>query len=110
MLSDREVAEIRDELRTCRNPVFFFDDDPDGFASFLLLYRFVQEGRGFIVKTRPSITADVFSRKVADYGADKVFILDVALVDQEFLDAVRVPVIWIDHHTPVERDRVKYFN
>jgi single-stranded DNA-specific DHH superfamily exonuclease len=109
MLSKEEIATIRDELTNCKNPLFFFDDDPDGFSSFLLLYRFVQEGKGFIVKTRPAIT-ESFARKVEDYGADKVFILDIASVDQEFLDQVKVPVIWIDHHAPQERDKVKYFN
>ncbi|MBW3018670.1 DHH family phosphoesterase [Candidatus Woesearchaeota archaeon] len=109
MLSKKEIASIREELLNCQTPIFFFDDDPDGLASFLLLYRFVQEGKGFIVKTKPSIT-ESFVQKVENYGADKVFILDIASVDQEFLDNVKVPVIWIDHHEPLQRDKVKYFN
>ena len=41
---------------------------------------------------------------------DKIFILDIPIVEQEFLDKVNVPVIWIDHHGPYERDKVRYFN
>ncbi|HLF54565.1 MAG TPA: DHH family phosphoesterase [Candidatus Nanoarchaeia archaeon] len=110
MLTDKEVAIVKEELLNCQRPLFLFHDDPDGLASFLLCYRFVKEGKGLPVKAYPRITVDLFARKVEEFGADKVFVLDVAMVDQEFIDAVKVPVIWIDHHTLLERDRVKYFN
>ena len=109
MLTPTEVKKIKDELKTCTRPLFFFHDDPDGLASFVLCYRFVQEGRGLPVKAYPRITIE-FARKVEEYGADKVFVLDVAMVDQEFIDAVKVPIIWIDHHTLLERENVLYFN
>lgn len=109
MLIEREIKEICDELENCKRPVFFFHDDPDGLASFLLLYRHVKEGRGIVVKAYPKLTT-LFAEKAISYEADKIFILDIANVDQEFIDMVRVPVIWIDHHTPVERDKAKYFN
>ena len=86
-----------------------FHDDPDGLASFLLFYRDIREGIGKTIKAFPQIT-EQYARKVEDYGADKVFILDIALVDQEFLDVVKVPVIWIDHHPPQDRQRVQYYN
>jgi len=109
MLSDKEIKQIREELESCKRPVFFFHDDQDGLASFLLLYRYVKEGRGIVLKAFPELKAQL-AKKAIDYGADKVFILDIALVEQEFIDEVKVPVIWIDHHTPVARDRVKYYN
>jgi single-stranded DNA-specific DHH superfamily exonuclease len=61
------------------------------------------------VKTAPKLST-VFLNKVEEYAPDKIFILDVALVEQEFLDAVKVPVIWIDHHGPFKAENVKYFN
>jgi single-stranded DNA-specific DHH superfamily exonuclease len=109
MLSPKEVLQLKDALESCKHPIFFFHDDPDGLASFLLFYRKVKEGKGYCVKAFPHITAD-FARKVEEYDADAVFILDIAMVDQEFIDAVKVPVYWIDHHAPLQRERVKYFN
>ena len=109
MLSEKEIATLKDALLTSQRPFFFFHDDPDGLASFLLFYRFIREGRGSVVKAYPQITQG-FVKKVEDYGPDKMFILDIAMVDQEFIDAIKVPIFWVDHHTPQERDNIKYFN
>lgn len=109
MLSDKQLKQIKDELTHCKRPIFFFHDDPDGLCSFLLLYRQIHEGKGVVIKTKPNI-GEMFSRKVEEYGADKVFVLDVAMVEQGFIDAVKIPVVWIDHHDPLERQNVKYFN
>ncbi len=109
MLSQKEITQLKDALEHCKRPIYFFHDDPDGLASFLLFYRKVKEGKGYCVKAFPHITAD-FARKAEEYGADAVFVLDIAMMDQEFIDAVKVPVYWIDHHAPVQRENVKYFN
>jgi len=61
------------------------------------------------VKAHPHITTE-FLRKVEEVAPDKVFVLDVALVDQEFIDGCPVPVVWVDHHDIVQRERVAYFN
>jgi single-stranded DNA-specific DHH superfamily exonuclease len=108
-LTQTQIKQIRDELVTCKNPLFLFHDDPDGLCSFLLLYKYIREGHGIVVKSVPRID-DKFIRKVEEYQPDKVFILDIAIVDQYFLDNVKVPVIWIDHHEPLDRNKVKYFN
>ena len=109
MLTNKQYQQIKDELDNCQNPLFFFDDDPDGLCAFLLLYRYAKEGHGFVVKTHPKL--DIRSLpKIEQFDADKVFILDVALVDQDFLDGCKVPAIWIDHHRPVERNKVRHFN
>jgi len=109
MLTEKSYEQIREELKNCTKPIFFFHDDPDGLASFLLLYRYIREGKGVVVKTYPRID-NKFVKKIEEYSADKVFILDIAIVEQEFVDKVKVPVIWIDHHTPLELNNVKYFN
>ncbi len=109
MLSEKEVAQVKDTLLHTKHPFYFFHDDPDGLASFLLFYRTIKEGKGFCVKAFPHITTD-FIRHVEAFDADVVFVLDIAMVDQEFIDGVHKPVYWIDHHTPLQRERVKYFN
>lgn len=109
MLSDKETKQIKEELDNCKNPLFFFHDDPDGLCSFLLLYRHIKEGHGIVFKSKPGLGVN-FLRKVNEYMPDKVFILDIPIVDQEFIDGAKVPVIWIDHHEPLERNNVKYFN
>ncbi|MBI2652270.1 DHH family phosphoesterase [Candidatus Woesearchaeota archaeon] len=108
-LSKIQIQQLRDHLDNCKNPLFFFDDDQDGLCSFLQLYRYKKEGNGIIVKTTPKL-GTVFINKVKEYRPDKIFILDIAVVEQDFLDEVKVPVIWIDHHGPFERNNVKYFN
>lgn len=109
MLTEKHYQQIKEELDNCKNPLFFFDDDPDGLCSFLLLYRYLKEGHGFVVKTHPKL--DVRSApKIEQYDADKVFVLDVAVLDQEFIDACKVPLIWIDHHGPSDVTGIKYFN
>ena len=108
-LSKNQITQLRDHLDNCKNPLFFFDDDQDGLCSFLQLYRYKKEGKGIIVKTTPKL-GSIFVNKVNEYQPDKIFILDIAVVEQDFLDEMKVPVIWIDHHGPFERDNVKYFN
>src|SRR3989344_3878922 len=108
-LSKTQIAQIRDNLDNCKKPLFFFDDDQDGLCSFLQLYRYKKEGKGIIVKTTPKL-GTIFVNKVQEFQPDKIFILDLAVVDQDFLDEMKVPVIWIDHHGPFNRDNVKYFN
>lgn len=108
-LTKKQISEIRKELDSSFNPLFFFDDDPDGLASFLLLYRHVKEGHGIVVKATPDLRED-FVRKVVEYMPDKVFILDKPDVSQGFIDQVSQKIIWIDHHYPVKRHGVKYYN
>jgi single-stranded DNA-specific DHH superfamily exonuclease len=109
MLTDKQYQQIKDELDNCQNPIFFFDDDPDGLSSFLLFYRYKKEGHGFVAKTHPKLDARS-APKIEEYNADKAFVLDVAKLEQDFIDASKVPVIWIDHHGPFERNNVRYFN
>ncbi len=109
MLTEKQFEKIREELKNSQKPLFFFHDDPDGLSSFLLLYRYIGEGKGVVVKTYPRID-NKFIRIVEEYNPDKIFILDIALVEQEFVDKVKRPIIWIDHHNPLNLDNVKYFN
>jgi oligoribonuclease NrnB/cAMP/cGMP phosphodiesterase (DHH superfamily) len=109
MLTEKEVIRLREELESSQHPLFFFHDDPDGLASYLMCQRFTPDGRGIVVKAQPHITT-MFLSKVQEICPDKVFVLDIALVDQEFIDGCPVPVVWVDHHDPQDRDKVAYFN
>lgn len=109
MLTEKDYERIRKELDDCSKPMFFFDDDPDGLCSFLLLYRYKKEGNGVCVKSVPKLDMK-FANKVKEFEPDKVFVLDVAEILDEFLENVNVPIVWIDHHQPAEISKVRYFN
>ena len=108
-LKTKEYEELREELDNCQNPLYLFHDDPDGLCSFLLFYKYKREGNGVIVKSTPRIDLK-YLRKVEEYKPDKIFVLDIADISQDFIDAVNIPIIWFDHHGPYERRNVKYFN
>lgn len=109
MLTEKQLQQIRDELDSCKNPFFFFHDDPDGLASYLLLRRYAGEGNGIPVKSTPKVD-EKFLNKIEEYTPDKIFITDIAMVDEKFVEKVHVPIIWIDHHEPMDVKGVNYFN
>jgi single-stranded DNA-specific DHH superfamily exonuclease len=109
MLTEKEIKELREELATAKNPLFFYDDDPDGVCSFVLMYKIHREGKGIIVKSAPKLDSRLFY-KVEENNPDKVFILDVPMVDQELVDKMKRPTFWIDHHGPFEVNGLKYYN
>ena len=109
MLTKSELKEIKQELDSSENPLFIFHDDGDGLCSFLLCYRYLKRGHGELIKKLYTLTKD-YDYLVRKYKPDKVFVLDIPEIEQEFIDEVNVPVIWIDHH-PVQRIKnCKYFN
>ncbi len=110
MLSKEQYSQILEELDNCKRPLYFFHDDADGLSSFLLFYRYKQEGKGVCVKSQPKVDSRFF-KIVQEYEPDKIFILDLAMLDQDFADEFRnIPIIWVDHHTPLKVHGVKYFN
>ncbi|MBW3013368.1 DHH family phosphoesterase [Candidatus Woesearchaeota archaeon] len=110
MIPDKQLQQIKEELDNCKKPIFLFHDDPDGLASFLLLYRYKREGRGVPIKAAPRLNL-FFAQKVNEFGADKVFVLDIAEIEDSFYDNVKVPIVWIDHHDVKDvGKRIKYFN
>ena len=108
-LKQQDYDRIRQELDDSVRPLFFFDDDPDGLSSFLQLYNYKQDGKGIVVKASPELGVQ-YLEKVKEYSPDKIFVLDKPLMEQEFIDGCKCPIIWIDHHTPVKRYGVNYFN
>ena len=103
-----ELEEFREELSSARKPLFFYDDDPDGLSSFLLVYRFVKDGKGIVVKSKP-VLDQMFSKIVYEFSPDKVFVLDIPMISDEFLQKVKTPIVWLDHHSVQEKRGAKYF-
>ncbi len=100
MLTKNQVSEIREHLDKAQNPVFFFDNDPDGLCSFLLLRRYLGRGRGVPIKSFPSMI-EGYLKKVREFEADYIFILDKPVISEEFFretEKINIPVVWIDHH------------
>lgn len=109
MLTEGQIQEIRDLLNSSENPLFFYDDDPDGLCSYLLLKKYTGKGKGVVVKSSPKLPLQLL-KKVEEHCPDKVFVLDKPIIPQEFVDNVKVPIVWIDHHNPAPIHGAKYFN
>ena len=109
MLTEHHIEEIRAHLEKAENPLFFFDDDHDGLVSYLLLKKKYSKGRGVCVKAS-KLAEDIYVRKVNELNPDRVFILDKPVLNQELLDQIHAPIVWIDHHEPLQRNNVYYYN
>ncbi len=112
-ISTAQIKEIRDILQNSEKPLFFFDDDPDGLSSFLLLYRWIKKGTGIVVKSSPQLDEKYLS-KVEECQPDVIVILDKPMVDQRFIDKCQEicapAILWIDHHPPQKNTNIKYYN
>ena len=114
MLTKKQVSEIKEHLEKAQNPIFFFDNDPDGLCSFLLLQRYIGRGKGVAIKSFPEMNAEYF-KKAQELGADYIFILDKPIVSAAFFGEARnfnIPIVWIDHHNVQVQipDFVHYYN
>jgi single-stranded DNA-specific DHH superfamily exonuclease len=114
MLTPQQIIEIREHLEKAQNPLFFFDSDNDGLCSFLLLRRFIKTGKGVAVKGAHYLNLNYY-RKIQELKPDYIFILDIPLADEKFLDKIKqdnLPIVWIDHHD-VEKPKdkeISYYN
>jgi len=108
-LTENQLKELKQIFDSSHRPVILFDDDADGLASFLLIYKHISEGKGIPVKNAPELGPEL-AQKVNDYSPDLVIIVDIPIVNQEFIDKVSSKIVWIDHHPLVERKGAQYFN
>jgi single-stranded DNA-specific DHH superfamily exonuclease len=108
-LTKKNYKDLLSELDDTGKPLIFFHDDTDGVCSFLQFYSYLQDGYGVIVKSRPIID-NKFLKKVKEYSPDKIFVLDIAMMEQDFVDEAKTPIVWLDHHPVQEIHKVKYFN
>ncbi|MCK5343409.1 MAG: DHH family phosphoesterase, partial [Candidatus Heimdallarchaeota archaeon] len=96
-------------LLSSERPLFFFHDDADGLCSFLQFYKQVNRGKGVMVKSIPHVN-ERFYKVIENYGPDKIFVLDLAVIEQDFVNKVNKRIIWLDHHELAEIKGVKYYN
>ncbi len=114
MLTEKQILEIREHLEKAQNPLFFFDNDNDGLCSFLLLRRFIKTGKGVAVKGAHHLNLNYY-RRVDELKPDYIFILDIPVVQKEFLEKVKqenLPIVWIDHHDVdrIQDEEIYYYN
>lgn len=109
MLTQKEIIEINSLIDGSTNPLFMFDDDPDGVCAYLLLKKYYKKGEGFALKGPPNITVETLN-VITKYNPDLIIVLDKPLIDQEFIDQAPCKIVWMDHHPLVERDNVNYYN
>ena len=107
MLTNKQLAEIREHLEKAQNPIFLFDNDVDGLCSYVLLRRFIGSGKGVAVKSHPGIEVG-YAKRVQELGGDYVFVLDRHSLGAEFISEIaglNLPIVWIDHHdVPLEKN------
>lgn len=110
MIQEEKINEIRRFLLESKMPLFMFDDDIDGLCSYLLLKRLIKRGNFVAIKSTPKLGRS-FLNRVVENRPDRIFVLDKPMMEQEFVDDVNVPIVWIDHHEP-QKDvlGVKYYN
>jgi len=103
------LKEIKTYIEKSENPLIFFDDDPDGLCSYLLIKRYFKKGRGIYLKSSPEV-GENYIKKVNEICPDLIIILDKPKLSQDFVDKVNVPLIYMDHHHPIDVKGIKYFN
>ncbi|MAF37155.1 hypothetical protein CL622_08645 [archaeon] len=109
MLDKASLTKLRELVTTAQNPYAFYDDDPDGFVSYLLIKKAHEPFDGTIIKGSPMLEP-IYATKVNKNIIDRVFILDKPLVDTSFVRDVKLPIVWVDHHEPQNIGGVTYFN
>ncbi len=100
MLTEKQIAEIKEHLDNAKNPVFYYDNDSDGLCSFILLRRYLDRGKGVVVRSFPDLDKG-YARKAIEFNSDYIFILDKHSLSKEFLQEIKImnlPIVWIDHH------------
>ena len=70
MLTQEQIAEIREHLEKAQNPVFFFDNDIDGLMSFVILRRYLGRGKGVAIKSFPELDGS-YIHKAEEFNSDE---------------------------------------
>lgn len=115
MLSTKKLREIKNHLDKAQNPLFLYDNDEDGLCAFIILRKYIGEGKGVAIKSYPDLSKD-YIRKIKEFESDYVFILDKPVISKEFFEEIQkinIPVVWIDHHQgemPSFPENVFYYN
>lgn len=109
MLKKEILKNLKSELESTQDNLVFYDDDPDGLISFILLKKKYPKIKGNIIKGPPFVEEKYLS-KVKIINPDKIIVLDKPGIQEEFVNNTNKPIIWVDHHEPTYIKGVKYFN
>src|SRR3989344_525541 len=103
------LEKIYGIIEKSENPLIFFDDDPDGLCSYLLIKKHFKKGNPVVIKSSPELDLS-YLKKIEEYSPDIVIVLDKPIISQDFIDKVNVPIVWIDHHPINDVKGINYFN
>jgi len=95
------IQRAREILQSAERPLVIHDNDPDGAVSFCLVHSICGDARSVPFKNRPSVD-ESFLGKVVEHSPDLIVILDTSRVSIDFLERIKVPVLWVDHHEPAK--------
>jgi len=109
MAEGTSLRKAKELLTRAINPLYLYDDDADGLCSYLLLKRKFKKGAGIVVKTNPKLGID-FLQQINRHDFDLLVILDKPIVEQELIDKIKRPILYIDHHPVQELKGLHYVN
>lgn len=102
-------SELSKEIENCFKPIVFFDDDVDGFASFLQFYHYKKDG--YFTPIKDARLTERYIESVNRGHFDKVFVFDKSSISEEFTKRCKLPIVWVDHHSNEQpNEKVRYFN
>jgi single-stranded DNA-specific DHH superfamily exonuclease len=100
MIPEEKLEEFKNILSKAKNPIFLYDDDPDGLASFLVLRKWVGKGLGIRASHVANKNSYALIEKIRYENPDVIVFLDMAVVEQGFIDAMPCTILHLDHHPP----------
>ena len=96
----RLLNRIKEKLKGFYNPIIFYDDDPDGITSYLIVQDYLKSlgmfPEGVIVKSSPMVNKDFINKHIEEHH-DIIFILDKPLLNEDVFE-IKLPIIYFDHH------------
>jgi single-stranded DNA-specific DHH superfamily exonuclease len=116
MINEEKLSELKELLEHSQNPLIFYDNDSDGFCSYLIIRRVLGRGKGVQIKSYPELTSQ-YLHKVNELNPDSIIVLDKADISEEFINGIEernIPIIWVDHHNSNTNkkliEKTNYFN
>jgi len=109
-MQEKDITLVNNLIKNAENPILICDDDVDGVTSGVLIKSVYPKSKIYVSKVEgPKIKLSALDR-ILDYLPDLIVILDKPLVEQDFIDQAKIPIIWLDHHPVQNQKRVHYFN
>ncbi|MEM4719556.1 MAG: DHH family phosphoesterase [Candidatus Pacearchaeota archaeon] len=113
MISEKKLKELKNLIINSKNPVFLFDNDPDGICSAAILLRNIRKGNFFVLKSIDKLNKKI-KKKILSLCPSEIFFLDKPFYEEKFIGKIKerkIKIIFIDHHEQKIKDReCLYFN